>query len=108
MRKLKFMVNGQILEQDPNCDFGGLVPGTDGYLQAEFAFSPAWAGCAKVVSFYSALGKEYEPQLLTNGKSCNIPPEALEKRVFKIRVTGKNQDGSTIVTNKLAVSQKGV
>lgn len=108
MRKLKFIVDDQTLSQDSNCDFEGLVPGTNGYLQAEFAFSPEWNGCVKVVSFYSVLGKEYTPQLLKDGKSCTIPAEALTKRVFKLRVTGKNKDGSTIVTNKLAISQKGV
>ena len=39
MRTLKFIVDGQILRQDPTCDFSNIVPGTEGYLIAEFAFS---------------------------------------------------------------------
>ena len=39
MRTLKFIVEGQIIKQDPNCDFSNLVPGTEGYLRAEFSFS---------------------------------------------------------------------
>ena len=41
MRTLKFVVDKQIIKQNPDCDFSGLVPGTDGYLQAEFSFSRA-------------------------------------------------------------------
>ena len=40
MRTLKFIVEGQIIKQDPSCDFTNLVPGTEGYLRAEFSFSP--------------------------------------------------------------------
>lgn len=28
MRTLKFIVEGQAIKQDPNCDFSGLIPGT--------------------------------------------------------------------------------
>lgn len=107
MRTLKFIVDGQTIRPDPDCSFEGLVPGTDGYLQAEFTFSHEWDGCVKVVSFYSQLGVEYRPQILKDGKSCIIPSEALAKRVFKIRVTGATRDGLTIVTHKLAIDQKG-
>lgn len=106
MRILKFIVEDQTIKQDPDCDFNGLVPGTEGYLLAEFDFSPEWANTVKVVSFFSNMGKEYTPQLLKDGKTCVIPPEALEKRVFKLRVTGKHAT-YTLTTNKVAVSQNG-
>lgn len=106
MRTLKFIVDGQTIKPDPNCDFTGLIPGTDKYLQAEFDFSPAWDKCVKVVGFYSALGREYQPRILRDGKSCVIPKEALEKRVFKLKVVGKC-DEYTVTTNKLAVGQNG-
>lgn len=106
MRKLKFIVNDQIITQDPTCDFSGLVPGTEGYLQAEFAFSPEWKGCVKVAGFWSQTGKEYPPQVLKDGKTCMIPAEALKKRVFEIRVIGKR--GSVrMQTNEVAVCQNG-
>lgn len=105
MRTLRFIVEGQIIKQDPNCDFDNLVPGTDGYLEAEFAFSPEWRDRLKVIGFYSALGREYPPQVLKDNK-CPIPKEALEKRTFKLRVIGNSGD-DMIKTNKLTVHQNG-
>ena len=106
MRVLKFIVNGQIIEKDPNCDFSGLVPGTDGYLQAEFSFSHEWNGMAKVAGFYSAMGKEYPAKVLDGGTTCMIPAEALAKKVFKVQVMGRTLD-SHIITNKVEVIQNG-
>ena len=107
MRTLKFIVDGQIIKQDPNCDFSDIVPGTDGYLQAEFSFSSDWKGCVvRVASFSSVLGVEYEPQALKNGKTCMIPKEALERKEFRVQVVGK-RSGFTIRTNKVSVIQDG-
>lgn len=106
MRTLKFIVDGQTIKPDPNCDFSGLVPGTSGYLLAEFSFSSEWANCTKVVGFYSNLGHEYPPRVLADGKTCVVPFEALEKRIFKVRVIGKRNDFK-IQTNKVAVCQDG-
>lgn len=105
MRTLKFIVDGQILSQDPKCDFNGLVPGTEGYLQAEFSFSPDWKGCTKVAAFW-AMGKECEPQILKDGKTCVIPAEALVGRTFKVQIMGK-KDSLKMTTNKTLVYQKG-
>ena len=106
MRTLKFIVNGQNIVLDPTCDITGLVPGTAGSIEAEFSFSIEWDGCAKVAAFYSNLGREYEPQILKNGKVCVIPTEALKKSVFKVKVLGQKK-GFTICTNKIAIHQKG-
>lgn len=106
MRTLKFIVDGQIIKQDPNCDFSGLVPGTEGYLQAEFSFTPEWNDCAKVAAFYSMMGMEYDPQVLHNGKVCMIPSEALKLRNFKIQVIGKGQN-KLLKTDKVTVCQNG-
>lgn len=106
LRVLKFIVNGQIIEQDPNCDFSGLVPGTSGYIQAEFSFSPEWNGKAKVAAFYSAMGKEYPAKILEDGRTCMIPEEALDKKVFKIQIMGRTPN-SYVVTNKVEVIQDG-
>ena len=105
MRTLRFIVNDQIIEQDPNCDFSGLIPGTEGYLRAEFIFSPEWIGCAKVAAFFSPMGREYPPQVLKDGKTCDIPAEALKKQSFKVQVLGKKKNYK-IITNKVAVCQK--
>lgn len=106
MRTLKFIVKNQLIEQDPKCDFSGLVPGTEEYLKAEFSFSSEWDNCAKVVAFYSMFGSEYEPQVLEDGKSCFIPSDALKRRSFKLRVLGR-RDNFKITTNKVVVHQNG-
>lgn len=106
MRTLKFIVNDQIIERDPNCDFSDLVPGTDGYLRAEFSFSQAWSGYYRVAGFYSPMGKEYPARILEDGKSCMIPAEACARRTFYVKVLGKRGDDK-LVTNKVAVSQNG-
>lgn len=106
MRTLKFIVNGQIIEKDPKCDFSNLVPGSEGYLRAEFSFSSEWKDCRKAAAFYSVMGKEFQPQMLENGTWCMIPAEACAKRDFKIRVIGMKPDYK-ISTNKITVSQNG-
>lgn len=106
MRTLKFLVDDQIIKQDPSTDFTGLVPGTEQYLNAEFSFSKEWDGCVKVAAFYSSLGTEYEPQVLKDGKTCMIPTEALKKRIFKVRVIGKKGD-LTLTTHKVTIKQNG-
>lgn len=106
MRTLKFNVNKQIITLDPNCDFSGLIPGSEGYLKAVFSFSPEWKKHVKVAAFYSILGTEHPPQLLEDGKSCMIPAEALKNRKFKVQVIGKDGDVK-LKTNKVTVSQNG-
>lgn len=105
MRTLNFIVKDQIITKDPNCDFGGLVPGTNDYIRAHFSFSPEWDKYGKVATFWSMLGKEYTPQIIMNG-TCKIPTEALKKMRFKVQVSGI-KDGSIIKTNKVTVCQDG-
>lgn len=106
MRTLKFIINNQIIETDPNCDFTGLVPGTDGYLQAEFSFSPDWNKYVKAVEFIGCNDDDCYPQILKDGKTCIIPAEVLKRRAFGVRVVGK-KDELKLTTNKLIVCQKG-
>lgn len=107
MRTLKFIVDEQIIRQDPNCDFSNLVPGSKGYLQAYFSFSPEWNDFVKVASFYSTMDREFEPQILKDGCTCTIPAEALEREKFKIGVVGKNNRGMRMTTNTVEVYQNG-
>lgn len=106
MRTLRFIVDDQIIRIDPTCDISHLVPGSQGYLLAEFAFSKEWDGCSKVAAFYSPLGREYPPRVLADGKTCVIPFEALEKRTFKVQVIGK-KGSLRLQTNKVVVKQNG-
>lgn len=105
MRTLKFIVDGQIVTLDPNCDFSNLVPGSEGYLRAEFIFSPEWRDCVKVASFWSAMGEEFKPQIL-NDNACMIPAEATKRMTFRVQVLGK-KNGYKIITNKVDVNQTG-
>lgn len=107
MRVLKFIVDGQILKQDPECDFSGLIPGSEQFLKASFTFSPEWKSCTKVIAFFSRLGAEYPPCLLKDGISCTIPSEAVNAKYFKIQVIGKNKDGLKMLTNKIEICQNG-
>ena len=110
MKTLRFIVDDQIIRKDPNCDFSGLIPGSSGYLSAEFIFSKEWDGCLRVAGFFSPLGMEYTPRELGYGKTYVIPFEALRKRSFKIQVIGmKYENGKTIRlrTNKVVVNQDG-
>lgn len=106
MRTLNFIVTGQTISLDPNCDFSGLVPGTKGYIQAEFSFSKEWDGCVKVAAFFSNLGEEYEPKIIDNKLTCIIPSEALRKSIFKVQVIGQKYE-LKLCTNKVVVYQKG-
>ena len=106
MRTLKFIVEGQNIRQDPNCDFSGLIPGASGYLQAEFTFSPEWNGYVKVASFHSMMGREYTPQWIKDGKTCAIPAEALERVAFKLNIIG-GKGPDRLTTNQITITQNG-
>lgn len=105
MRTLKFKVDGQIITKHPDCDFSDLVPGTEGYLKAEFVFSDEWKDMIKVAKFIRN-GHECTPQRLEDGTSCMIPSEALTSRQFKIGVLGKNKI-TRLTTNLEEVVQNG-
>ena len=107
MRTLKFIVDDQIIKKDPDCDFSNIVPGSEGYLKAEFSFSSEWNNFAKIAAFYSITGKEFEPQVLKDGKTCVIPAEALKRIKFRIQVMGKNSYNMKLITNTVEIKQDG-
>ena len=110
MRTLRFIVDNEIIKQDPSCDFTGLFPGKNPNIKAEFVFSDEWKNTVKVAAFWSILDAEYEPQALTDD-CCEIPVEALSRASFKIQVHGKKKrpsfDKTTLSTNKLTIRQTG-
>lgn len=103
MRILRFNVDQQIIEADPNCDFTGLIPGTEGYLKAEFTFSQDWNGLGKIAIF--SFGRNEYPVRLFNN-SCVIPKEVLDRRKYYIHVTGVKPK-MKLTTNKIGVKQNG-
>ena len=104
MRTLRFIVEGLSIRKDPQCDFSGIVPGTKGYLRAEFNFDHDWAGCEKMAVF-SYRGIEEIPVRIRNN-ACMFPEEILTHRNFKIEVIGL-KPGVKLKTNKLEVRQDG-
>lgn len=102
-RILKFTVGRQIVSKYPDCDFSGIVKGSEGYLMAMFVFSREWYGCKIAASFWSN-GKEYAVPV-QNGK-CIIPSEALKGDQFYVSLVGIRK-GYKITTNKFKVSQEG-
>ena len=101
MRTLSFLVNGQQLIRDPECNFDGLVKGTQGYLKVKIRFSDDWEGCRKAVSFMS--DKEYAI-MLDKDNTCMIPDEVLTGNVFEMSVVGVKENYK-ITSGKVRVKQ---
>lgn len=106
MRTLRFIVDGQTVKQDPNCDFSGLFLDKNSEICAEFIFSSEWNDKIKVAAFWSMLDREYEPQALDDKNACAIPSEAFTRASFKIQVLGV-RGSERLTTNKLVVLQTG-
>lgn len=102
MRTLKFIITAQNIQKDPDCDFSGIVAGTEGYLQAEFLFSEEWAGC-RMAAVFRCLGKEYA-QPVKNGR-CEIPADALTWDRFSVRLVGQKEN-YRITTDELIIQQE--
>ena len=88
MRILKFLIDGQKITPDPDCDFSGIVPGTAGYLYAQFSFSDDWNGLVKAAEFKKYQTAEPYPVAIRNGM-CRIPEEVLSGKGWRVRVYGK-------------------
>ena len=104
MRILDFIVKGQSLTKNPDCDFGNIVAGTKGYLSARFQFyGNEWNGCKKAASFW--VGDTEHAVLLDENNSCVIPAEVLINDRFEVSLTGL-KDGLLIKTTKTKVKQE--
>lgn len=105
MRTLRFIVEGQIVRRDSECNFDDIIMGTERYLKAEFSFSPEWRNFVKVAGFLTSGREECPPQLLKDGKTCIIPTEALKSPAFSIFIVGKNKMKQKLTTNQVTVNQ---
>lgn len=104
MRVLKFIVNGQNIECDPECDFSNIASGSRGYLYAQFQFSEEWRGC-KILARFHCRGKEYPVPLLK--PLCRIPDDALIGNRVGVSLVGQHKD-YRIPTNKVYFMQGGM
>ena len=102
MRLLKFNVNAQRVEKDPDCDFNNIVAGTSGYLRAHFTFSSEWDNSVKVARFWRG-GKEHAVRLQDN--ECDIPSAVLTGVTFGVSVIGQ-RDSYRITTNRVLIRQE--
>lgn len=102
MRTLKFIITAQNIQKDPDCDFSGIVAGTEGYLQAQFNVSKEWAGC-RMAAVFRCLRKEYA-QPVKNGR-CEIPADALTWDRFSVRLVGQKEN-YRITTDEIIIQQE--
>ena len=105
MRVLKFDVNGQNLSKSKNCDFSGIVPGSDGYLKARFTFSNDWYGMVKVAEFRTYASSEPVPVPIINNE-CMVPSEVTGGDKWYVKAIGKKGD-VIIPTGNCRVRQEG-
>lgn len=105
MRILEFNVAKQRLTKKRDCDFGGLVAGSVGYLHAKFYFSEnEWGNCSDKIARFWLDEEEYAVRLDENN-SCVIPSKVLTVDKFEVSVLGVAPD-YRIDTNKIAVRQE--
>ena len=105
MRTLKFIVEGQRLRKDPQCNFDDLIPGSSGYLECEFVFNDDWIDCDKAASFFAIDGQENAERIL--GNKCTIPADVLTHALFYMSVMGQKNLDFKIKTNRITVRQRG-
>ena len=100
-RVLKFKVDKQVIKKEG--DFSGIVKGSQGYLAAEFSFSPDWSGCKVAASFFSG-EQEHAVPIIRN--RCIVPDDVTDADYFRVQVVGI-KNGQIIKTNKVLVRQEG-
>lgn len=106
MRELIFDVEQQRLKRNPECDFSGIVAGSEGYLRAKFNFlSEDWNNCVKIASFISPCIEGDIGVMLDENNSCDIPPEATMPEEFAVSVIGSKPDYK-IPTNNIRIKQE--
>lgn len=105
MRILEFDVNGQSLIKSKNCNFSGIVPGSDGYLKSHFTFSNDWAGTVKVAEFRTHASSEPVSVPIINNE-CMVPADVTGGDRWYVKVIGKRGD-VLIPTGNCRVRQEG-
>lgn len=105
MRTLRFIVDKQRMRKDPKCDFGSIVAGSIGYLEAEFKVSSDWANCAMIAYFTGMTEDEAEYEPVTNGK-CKIPSNVLTGKAFTVQLIGTIGEDYKLVSTREIIMQK--
>lgn len=105
MRTLIFAVSGQRIMQDPDSDFSGIFPGSEGYLKAQFLFDREWAGMVKVAEFRRFAPEDPVSVPIRNGE-CMVPAKVTVGKSWYVKVIGKRGD-VIIPTENCMVRQEG-
>lgn len=101
MRELKFNVKGQTLEKDPNCDFDGLIMGSNNYICLVFNFSDEWKEARRAIEFTAGnMNKFYEID-----SAVILPEEITVKPYFKITLHAVSGD-TQFKTNSVLIRQE--
>lgn len=103
MRILRFCVDGQKLQRDPESDFTGIIRGSKGFLQCGFNLSREWAGCKIAASFYR-FDQEIDAAPVI-GENCMIPDSVTDYREFEVSLVGVRK-GYRITTNRVKIEQE--
>lgn len=105
MRTLRFTVNKQRLRKDPKCDFGSIVAGSVGYLEAEFSTTSDWTNCT-MIAYFTGMDEETEEYMpVVNGK-CEIPSNVLKGKAFSVQLIGNIGDDYKLVSTREIIMQK--
>ena len=105
MRTLIFAVSGQKIRQDPDSDFSGIFPGSEGYLKARFLFDREWNGTVKVAEFRRFTSEDPVSVPIRNGE-CMVPAKVTGGKSWYVKVIGKRGD-VIIPTENCRVRQEG-
>lgn len=104
-RVLSFVVEGQTIKKDEQCDFTGLVSGTKGYYAAKFSFDKTWKDYQKIAVFRTTSTKKYVP--IVDG-ICEIPDEVTEGLLYYVSVVGVVGDVTLPTTETFVRQKRGV
>lgn len=104
MRRLRFLIDKQIIMKDKKCDFRNIVMGTSGYLLAEFSFSKEWNGLFKVAEFRKRGEDTYYPVKIIQNK-CEVPKEVTDAPVWTVKIVGKHKN-TILITNACIIAQE--
>ena len=103
-RVLSFVVEGQTIKKDEQCDFTGLVSGTKGFYEAKFSFDRSWKVYQKIAVFRTIATKKY---VLINDGSCMIPDEITDGLTYYVSVVGVMGDVSLPTTETFVRQKRG-
>ena len=109
-RFLRFEVIYQRIRKHDQCDFEGIVAGSEGYLQAQFYFDPEeWEDSVyiRIASFWvdSPYGLQEFSVKLDDNNCCTIPKEVLTSDRFYVSVTVAGENYK-VTTNKIKIIQE--